>query len=377
VVCLGVHRGRGRVGRGVDAVGRRVFRDTDNDGLIDGGDAGPSGFYYLTDVMFSVRAITDSAGLLHTRLDYTPYGVAMHGLAADVNGDGSVNTADLGVVSANYNGGNELQPGDTGYDPDAFLDGSETIVVSDYTGRYSPYVSGGSGPTFNAGWIDNPGDANGPDNSVGYDGYWFDLAGATEATSTGLYIVRHRVYDPRLGRWLQRDPLRYVDSSNMFLYAISSPVIAADPSGMRCTVFFKCKLTGETLVDDGDEKRCEYTCTEGPIGNGCNGRVPSLGGTLGCDDLPGPPIKIETELYVKPNQQCDAEFSTKRVYEDSFPFGDCSRAECRSKCDQGEDIGESICKAIKSPVGKWLCDAAWNGGETACKDLCDAFCKRR
>ena len=236
-----------------DAVGRRVFRDTDNNGLIGTGDAGPSGFYYLTDVMFSVRAITDSAGLLHTRLDYTPYGVAMHGLAADVNGDGSVNTADLGVVSANYNGGNELQPGDTGYDPDAFLDGSDTIVLSDYTGRYSPYVSGGSGPTFNAGWIDNPGDTNGPDNSVGYDGYWFDLAGATEATSSGLYMVRHRVYDPRLGRWLQRDPLpsmrtdsaaarlgfvpsrkamSVVEISQLYLYARSAPGVYADPMGL-------------------------------------------------------------------------------------------------------------------------------------------------
>tara|TARA_R110000782_G_scaffold20675_3_gene55782 strand:+ start:9332 stop:17044 length:7713 start_codon:yes stop_codon:yes gene_type:complete len=236
-----------------DAVGRRVFRDTDNNGLIGTGDAGPSGFYYLTDVMFSVRAITDSAGLLHTRLDYTPYGVAMHGLAADVNGDGSVNTADLGVVSANYNGGNELQPGDTGYDPDAFLDGSDTIVLSDFTGRYSPYVSGGSGPTFNAGWIDNPEDPNGPDNSVGYDGYWFDLAGATEATSTGLYMVRHRVYDPKLGRWLQRDPLPsmrtdsaaarlgFVPSrkamsvgeiSQLYLYARSAPGVYADPMGL-------------------------------------------------------------------------------------------------------------------------------------------------
>ena len=214
MVCAGDHLGRGWAGR----AGR-------------GGDAGPSGFYDL-DVMFSVRAITDSAGLLHTRLDYTPYGVAMHGLAADANGDGSVNTADLGVVSANYNGGNELQPGDTGYDPDAFLDGSDTIVLSDYTGRYSPYVSGGSGPTFNAGWIDNPGDANGPDNSVGYDGYWFDLAGATEATSSGLYMVRYRVYDPRLGRWLQRDPLGYVDGTNLYAATLSSPATKSDPLGL-------------------------------------------------------------------------------------------------------------------------------------------------
>jgi hypothetical protein len=77
------------------------------------------------------------------------------------------------------------------------------IFLSEHTpflSRYNAYVSGGSNPSFNSGWIDNPSDPNGPVNSIGYDGYVFGLAGATEATSTGLYMVRHRVYDPKLGR---------------------------------------------------------------------------------------------------------------------------------------------------------------------------------
>lgn len=45
-------------------------------------------FCDLTNVMFSVRAITEGTGLLHTRLDYTPYGVAMYGFAADAIDDG-------------------------------------------------------------------------------------------------------------------------------------------------------------------------------------------------------------------------------------------------------------------------------------------------
>ena len=214
-----------------DAVARRV--DRDGDGEFSGTKA--DNFFYLTDVMFSVRAIVDGEGRLHTRLDYTPYGVAMHGFAADVNGDGVVNSFDLTAFNAVYNAGTALRPGATGYDPDADLSGSGSMNFFDYTAfvaRLSAYSSGGSNPTFKAGWIDNPSDANGPDNSIGYDGYVFALAGATEATSTGLYRVRNRVYDPRLGRWLQGDPLEYVDGMNRFAISGSSPSMISDPLGL-------------------------------------------------------------------------------------------------------------------------------------------------
>ena len=106
-----------------DAVGRRVDRDGDGTFTASAAD----NFYYLTDVMFSNRAITDSSGLLHTRVDYTPYGVAMHGKAADVDGSGTVNSADYLTFLINYNEGDALQPGDTGYDPDADLSGSGSM----------------------------------------------------------------------------------------------------------------------------------------------------------------------------------------------------------------------------------------------------------
>jgi RHS repeat-associated protein len=230
-----------------DAVARRV--DRDGDGTFSGDPE--DNFFYLTDVMFSVRAIVDGTGLLHTRLDYTPYGVAMHGFAADLDGDGVVDSDDVNVFLANYNSGTPLEPGDTGYDPDADLYGKGlgSVFFPEYTpflSRYNAYSSGGSNPTFNDGWIDNPGDVNGPDNSVGYDGYWFDLAGATEATSSGLYMVRHRVYDPRLGRWLQRDPAGYVDGQNHLVYVESSPTVKLDPTGLSAKYKPKLVMGPET-----------------------------------------------------------------------------------------------------------------------------------
>jgi len=217
-----------------DAVARRLDRDNDGAWTTDAED----NWYYLTDVMFSVRGITDNDGQIHTRVDYTPYGVAMHRYAADLNGDGLINYTD--ITTFNSNAGSGLEPGDTGYDPDADLNGdgfAEDYLTAEwplfYDTRYTPYSTGGSNPMVNAGWIDNPTDPNGPDNSIAYDGYHFDLAGAADATSTGLYMVRHRVHDPGMGRWVERDPLEYTEGSNLFQYTSSTPLMLSDPMGLR------------------------------------------------------------------------------------------------------------------------------------------------
>jgi len=62
------------------------------------------------------------------------------------------------------------------------------------------------------------------DNQVLYCGYRFD-------PETGLYQVRHRMLHPTAGRWMQRDPMRYVDGANLVEYGRSSPVNAVDPRG--------------------------------------------------------------------------------------------------------------------------------------------------
>jgi RHS repeat-associated protein len=59
-----------------------------------------------------------------------------------------------------------------------------------------------------------------------YAGYWWDAA-------LELYHVRHRVYDPRLGRWLQRDPLGYAAGSNLYSYVMNQPGRFVDPLGLR------------------------------------------------------------------------------------------------------------------------------------------------
>ena len=88
--------------------------------------------------------------------------------------------------------------------------------------RYScdPY---GRVTIYDDDWSDTR-SASSYDNAVLYCGYFFD-------NETGLYCVRYRFYDPPLGRWLQRDPIGYIDSANTYLFAQSAPLHHCDWSG--------------------------------------------------------------------------------------------------------------------------------------------------
>jgi RHS repeat-associated protein len=55
--------------------------------------------------------------------------------------------------------------------------------------------------------------------------------------NTGLYYYRNRMYSSEFGRFLQRDPLGYVDSLNSYAYVVNNPINFVDPFGMnRVTV---------------------------------------------------------------------------------------------------------------------------------------------
>ena len=63
------------------------------------------------------------------------------------------------------------------------------------------------------------------DNEILYCGYRFD-------PETGLYHVRHRSYHPTLGRFPSPEPIAYTDGMNLYEYAVSSPAVFLDPSGL-------------------------------------------------------------------------------------------------------------------------------------------------
>jgi len=61
----------------------------------------------------------------------------------------------------------------------------------------------------------------------------FGFHGLPKDTETGLVYVRNRHYDPQLGRFLQPDPLGYVDGPNPYQYSLNSPVNFSDPMGLE------------------------------------------------------------------------------------------------------------------------------------------------
>ena len=63
-------------------------------------------------------------------------------------------------------------------------------------------------------------------NSIGFCGYYRD-------GETGLSHVRNRMYHPLLGRWLQRDPLGYVDGMGLYEYCRGGPTVWLDAWGLE------------------------------------------------------------------------------------------------------------------------------------------------
>jgi len=68
------------------------------------------------------------------------------------------------------------------------------------------------------------------ESDFGFAGYW-------HIEEIGLSIARFRAYDPELGRWLARDPLRnaeHKEGPNLYAYAQNNPVNLVDPLGLCC-----------------------------------------------------------------------------------------------------------------------------------------------
>ncbi|MFH1418312.1 MAG: RHS repeat-associated core domain-containing protein [Planctomycetota bacterium] len=73
----------------------------------------------------------------------------------------------------------------------------------------------------------------------------FAWTGQRYDAGVDLYGFFARTYSPTLGRWLQRDPLGYVDGVNLYQYVRGNPLFSVDPFG----------LEGDDDCGDDDEEQ--------------------------------------------------------------------------------------------------------------------------
>ena len=187
--------------------------------------------FHATDAQFSSVAVLLNNGSLLERVAYSPYGVARHQWPADASGDGAVNSADLSIVLSSYGSiTSSTYRSEADFNRDGSVDAADLAAVLSYAAALPE------------GTLSSPAIAN----RTGYCGYRF-------APETEMYLARNRWNSPPLGRWIERDPLGYVDGMNLYEYVGGGAVSSLDPWGLSTA-------TGDQWWKDRDRLIC--TCYE-------------------------------------------------------------------------------------------------------------------
>lgn len=84
----------------------------------------------------------------------------------------------------------------------------------------------------------------------------FGYTGQAWIEDARLYHYKARAYNPSLGRFMQTDPLGYVDGANLYAYVLNDPVNFTDPWGLEAYCYMHNNMDGYTFTfrdRDGNE----------------------------------------------------------------------------------------------------------------------------
>jgi RHS repeat-associated protein len=202
---------------------------------------------------------------------------------------------------------------------------------------------------------------------------------------SGLYTVRYRTYSPTLGRWLERDPVGYVDGMGLYEYVRSVPISMADATGLACEVKVDCKLSGSVFQDNTwpakNRLTCVYLCTESQPSLGAPTRVDSTRfSMISCADLGKGRLSWLRTRIVEARTGCPScppgwRDTITVLAADEMPLGtSCSKTTCYAACDSGVAT-KFLCQSLP-PGAKEMCSVVVAAGTKSCKEICDAFCKK-
>ncbi len=183
--------------------------------------------------------------------------------------------------------------------PELVIQGSTVYrVISDHLGSVRALVN-----------IDDPNDvpvrldyeAFGSVSGTGVGVIPQGFTGGLYDADTGLVRFGARDYDPRVGRWVSKDPKRFAGGANIFLYVDDDPVNRTDPAGLQsivdlgfCTSLRSCllRLVADALFGNhpGDCDRIS--------GEGCEDE-------FGCNFVTGEDCESEPPPdYSEPEEPC-------------------------------------------------------------------------
>jgi RHS repeat-associated protein len=111
---------------------------------------------------------------------------------------------------------------------------------------------------------------------LGRTGSW-RYAGQYQDTSTGLYKMGARYYQPELGRWSQQDPSG--QEANAYLYVGANPINFIDPSGLLS----KCAVGAIALTAVGAALTVASAGAGAPAAFGLQYAAASIGLTVACE----------------------------------------------------------------------------------------------
>ena len=167
---------------------------------------------------------------------------------------------------------------------------------------------------------------------TGLDWMTLGFAGGLYDQDTGLVRFGARDYDPQVGRWTAKDPIRFAgDGPNLYGYVLADPVEKTDPSGFEiyeCTSWFGSGSLGGPFPH-------RYQCVVTPTYTQCYGHGQTTADSLDpsrCVLKQGRDPCMEHCLSLKMSSDTDAYDPTSLLAPNCFTWASNSFEECARGC---------------------------------------------